>query len=65
MGKRVSSVKLKGELDINLNDGSIFITSIVKGVETTYDLAEVLESYNGKEISVSIAEDVELEPVTE
>ena len=63
MAKFTQSTKLKGELTFDLESQTITITTITKDAEYTYDLAEVLESYNGKTISISIAEDKDLEPI--
>ena len=65
MAKQSNSTKLKGELTFDLDTNEITITEIVKDVEYTYDLVDILEQYNGKNIAFSITEDKDLEPIEE
>lgn len=65
MAKRINSAKLKGQLDLNFDEGKATITEIVKDVETVYDFFELLNEFNGKHISISIVEENEIAPLEE
>jgi len=81
MAKFTQSTKLKGELDFDLSTETLYdgsgeqvevlvlnsatITEVVKDEEKTYDLASILDNYNGKSIAFSISEDKDLEPIEE
>ena len=61
MAKKKSGFALKGEL--NYEDGRFFITEIKKDSEDTYDLTNELASYVERTISITVGEEVEIEPV--
>ena len=81
MAKFTQSTKLKGELDFDLSTETLYnssgeqvevlvlnsatITEVSKDDEKTFDLASVLDNYNGKSIALSISEDKDLEPIEE
>ena len=81
MAKFTQSTKLKGELDFDLNTETLYnssgesvevlvlnsatITEMTKEDEKTYDLASILDNYNGKSIAFSVSEDKDLEPIEE
>ena len=81
MAKFTQSTKLKGELDFDLSTETLYdgsgeqvevlvlnsatITEVVKDEEKTYDLASILDNYNGKSIAFSISEDKDLDPIEE
>lgn len=58
--KRVNQVALKGELDMDL----VEITEVTKEGEFVYDLKEILQSFDGKNVTILIKEEKEL-PVKE
>lgn len=61
MAKKKSGFALKGE--VTFEDGRIFVTEIKKDSEETYDFTKELELYEGRTISITVAEEVELDPV--
>lgn len=64
MSKTTNRTAGKGILDLNFQEGRGTITLVDKdGGETTWDFFEILELYNGKNISYSFAEDVEIQPI--
>jgi hypothetical protein len=54
--KKISSVALKGSLDLDTME----ITEQTKEAEYTYDFLAILRDFNGKQVSISIKEEVEL-----
>lgn len=65
MAKRVNSAQLKGVLDVSFEEGFGTITEIVKDEENVYNLFELLNEFNGKQISVTIKEENDIQPVEE
>lgn len=64
MSKTTNRTAGKGILDLDFNAGKGTITLVDKdGGETVWDFFEILEMYNGRSISYSFAEDVEIEPL--
>lgn len=63
MAKKVHSVNLKGVLEIDFNQGTARITEVTKDAEYVYDFFEVLNEFNGKQISIALKEEQELEPI--
>jgi len=55
----------KGILDIDWQSGKATITKVTKKGEFVYDFFEVLEKYNGEEISFSISVKEEQSPIEE
>lgn len=60
MAKRKNSASLKGTLDVDFNIGTAVVTEIVKDVEYEYDFFALLSEFNGKSVTISIAEENEL-----
>jgi hypothetical protein len=54
--KMIHSVNLKGQLDLDVME----ITEQTKEAEFTYDFLEILRDFDGKQVSISIKEEVEL-----
>lgn len=66
MAKRTHASKGKGILDINFNEGTGKITLVDKnGGETVWDFLEILEEFNGKNISYSFTEEEDIAPIGE
>lgn len=66
MSKTTNRTAGKGVLNLDFNTGKGTITLADKdGVETTWDFFEILEMYNGRSISYSFAEDIEISPIEE
>ena len=65
MAKRKNVASFKGLLEVDFNIGSGTITEVVKDVESEYDFFKVLKEFNGKQISVNITEENEIETVGE
>lgn len=65
MAKYTSSFTAKGILELD----NMTITEVKKtkdgDIESVYNFLEYLQAFDGKIISVSIKEDVELEPIEE
>ena len=61
MAKKKSGFALKGEL--TYEDGRFFVVEIKKESEDTYDLTNELASYVDRTISITVGEEVEIEPV--
>lgn len=61
MAKRVLSTQLKGSFNLD----SMEITEVTKDSEKTYNFLEILHEYAGKNITVSIKEENEIEPIGE
>lgn len=59
MAKKVHSVSLKGYLDTSTGT----VTDITKDGEYVYDLQEILNEFHDKHVSISIKEEIELEPI--
>lgn len=56
MAKKTTATNVKGILDID----SDIITEITKDAENVYSLSEILNEYDGKQITLSIKEEQEL-----
>jgi hypothetical protein len=54
--KKVHAVNLKGTLDLDTME----VVEQTKEAEFTYDFLEILRDFNGKQVSISIKEEVEL-----
>lgn len=54
--KKIHSVNLKGLLDLDTME----VTEQTKEAEFTYDFLEILRGFDGKQVSISIKEEVEL-----
>jgi hypothetical protein len=54
--KKIHSVNLKGQFDLDVME----ITEQTKEAEFTYDFLEILRDFDGKQVSISIKEEVEL-----
>ena len=54
--KKVHAVNLKGIFDLDVME----VTEQTKEAEFTYDFLEVLRGFDGKQVSISIKEEVEL-----
>lgn len=69
MAKRDNSVKFKGVLDVYENTPYLIITEFEKKkdatIEKPYNLFEVLKEFNGREVSISVADSTPLEPIEE
>lgn len=66
MSKTTNRTAGKGVLNLDFSTGKGTITLVDNnGGETTWDFFEILEMYNGKNISYSFAEDISLEPIEE
>lgn len=68
MVKVSKSAKLKGTLDILVDEDSglvtgISITNVVKEQENKYDLLALLNEFDGKTITIGVNEAVEITPV--
>lgn len=63
MAKRKNSASLKGTLDIDFTGGKATVTEIVKDIEYEYDFFALLSEFNGKSVSITIAEENELATV--
>ena len=63
MAKRKNSASLKGTLDVDFNAGTATVTEVVKDVEKEYDFFALLSEFNGKSVTISIAEENELATV--
>lgn len=58
--KKINQVSLKGELNLD----NVEITEITKEGEFVYDFKQILQEFDGKQISISLKEENEL-PVKE
>lgn len=66
MAKLTHSSKGKGILDIDFNEGYGKLTLVDKnGGETVWDFFEILQEFNGKNISYNISVDEDIAPVGE
>lgn len=65
MAKRKNQTSGKGILDIQWEEGKATLTTVTKDDELVYDFFKILEEYNGKSITFSVAEDVEIATVDE
>ena len=54
--KKVSQVSMKGKLEVDAME----VTEETKEAIFTYDLREILREYDGKQVSLSIKEEIEL-----
>lgn len=54
--KKVHAVNLKGLLDLDVME----VTEQTKEAEFTYDFLAILRDFDGKQVSISIKEEVEL-----
>ena len=54
--KKVHAVNLKGIFDLDVME----VVEQTKEAEFTYDFLEVLREFDGKQVSISIKEEVEL-----
>lgn len=63
MAKRKNTASLKGLLTIDFNEGKATVTEIVKDAEYEYDFFALLSEFNGKSVSITIAEENELPTV--
>lgn len=54
--KKVNAVNLKGILDLDTME----MTEQTKEAEFVYDFLEILRDFDGKQVSISIKEEVEL-----
>ncbi len=63
MAKRKNATSGKGFLEIDWESDKARLTTVTKDEEFVYDFFEILNEYNNKQISFSIAEDVEIEPI--
>lgn len=54
--KKISSVALKGTLNMD----NMEITEVTKEDEFVYDFLSILKGYDGKLISISLKEEIEL-----
>jgi hypothetical protein len=61
MAKRVHSVQLKGVL----TNANMEITETTKEAVNTYDLAALLEMFEGRQVTISVKEEEEIEPKDE
>ena len=59
MAKRVNQVSYKGILDMD----QVTVTEITKESEDTYDLKAVLQTFDGKQVSITIKEEEPLPTV--
>lgn len=69
MAKRVNSASLKGKLEIDFNLGEGIVTENVKvgkeTVEREFDFFKLLQEFNGKNVSIAIKEENDLEAIDE
>lgn len=63
LGKRNNVSKLKGELDIDLENDEITLTLETKEGPKVYDLLSELAIYEGKFINITITEDIDVDPI--
>jgi len=56
MAKKVHSVSLKGELDVDTME----LTEVTKEGEFVYDFLKIIQEFDGKTIKFSIAEEAEI-----
>lgn len=61
--KSVNQTTGKGILEIDFASGVATITEITKDDEVTYDFFEILNKYNGKQISFRFAEENPILPI--
>lgn len=54
--KKINQVTLKGELNMDL----VEVTEITREGEFVYDLKEILQEFNGKNITLTLKEENEL-----
>jgi hypothetical protein len=66
MAKLTHASKGKGILDIDFNEGYGKLTLVDKnGGETVWDFFEILQEFNGKNISYNISVDEDISPIGE
>lgn len=66
MSKITNKAAGKGILDVNFNEGRGTITHVDKnGGETVWDLFEIIERFNGKQVTYSFQEEIEIQPIGE
>lgn len=63
--KSVNQTTGKGILEIDFESGIATITEITKDDEVPYNFFEILEKYNGKQVSFSIREENLVQPISE
>lgn len=61
MAKHTVRFSVKGFL--NMDD--MTVTEVKKDEEHIYDFLEQLRSFDGKEVTINIAEDIEIHPIEE
>ena len=61
--KNTQSSKGKGFLEINWDEGKGTLTKVEKDEEKVYDFFEMLNKYNGQNITFSISVDEEQQPI--
>lgn len=59
--KSTNKVSGRGLLEVDFSTGEFVFTEVTKEGEYTYNFAEVLERFNGKNVSFSFSEDTEVE----
>ncbi|MFS0643694.1 YonK family protein [Siminovitchia sp. 179-K 8D1 HS] len=65
MAKRKNQTSGKGYLELNFDEGYGRITTVTKDEEFVYDFFKILKDYDGKHISFSLSEELELPTVDE
>jgi len=60
MAKKVNQVNLKGKLNMDL----VEITEITKEGEFVYDFKQILQDFDGKQVTITVKEENEL-PIKE
>ena len=64
MSKITNKAAGKGILDVNFNEGRGTITLVDKnGGETVWDFFEIIERFNGKQVSYSFQEEIDIQPI--
>lgn len=61
MAKYTAKFSAKGILDLD----DMTVTEIKKDEELVFDFLQQLQQFDGKHVTISITEDIELEPVEE
>ncbi|MEQ6356542.1 YonK family protein [Lysinibacillus sp. M3] len=64
MAKCSNSVQLKGKLDIDWTSGELIVTESIKDGDFKYSLNKLLEEFNGKNITLSIKEEVSIATIS-
>lgn len=66
MSKITNKAAGKGILDVNFNEGRGTITLVDKnGLKTVWDFFEIIERFNGKQMSYTFQEEIDIQPIGE